>query len=429
MFYRDTSPLISIHFEIFQVMGDPKILLGRMEVTFTLVCFLLAAYMTITQIVRYLENRDASSISYKQFSQTPRDRYPTFSICFQGAELYWYYDTLIFKDFGITPAQYEPILKGEIGFKYEYEYTTRLYRKVPIDIRNVSNIGFQQQLYLNLSDILVGLEFVTKEAKNTIRYGNGEKGKLIQQLPFYIGYQTSDTICFTRKSNDDFRLVRVHDWLSLKTSVMENGMYDDVELQIFVHYPGQLLRSFENPSFRSSFNVYQVWKLLELKISHVTVLRKRPDSNVPCNNEVEDDDAYLQLEIIKLVGCIPSYWRHIVPKDLRFDECKLPAELKDAEHYIKNYRDILLSYAPPCVDMTVLVMHKQTVMNKEGESRIKFLYTERHYQEIENVREFGFESFWSAVGGFVGIFVGYSVSQFPELLKAIPSLFRKLKNS
>ena len=38
------------------------------------------------------------------------------------------------------------------------------------------------------------------------------------------------------------------------------------------------------------------------------------------------------------------------------------------------------------------------------------------YQEIRNERAFAFESFWSAVGGFMGIFVGASLSQLPILM-------------
>ena len=60
---------------------------------------------------------------------------------------------------------------------------------------------------------------------------------------------------------------------------------------------------------------------------------------------------------------------------------------------------------------------------------MKFLYKEKYYQEIENVRDFGFETFWSSVGGFVGIFLGYSMLQFPELISNIPLLFRNIKNA
>ena len=63
------------------------------------------------------------------------------------------------------------------------------YRKVPLDIRNVSNIGFEKQWHLNLSHILVGFETVTQKTKNTVHYSNAENGKVGQQMPFYIGYK------------------------------------------------------------------------------------------------------------------------------------------------------------------------------------------------------------------------------------------------
>ena len=38
------------------------------------------------------------------------------------------------------------------------------------------------------------------------------------------------------------------------------------------------------------------------------------------------------------------------------------------------------------------------------------------FQEIINARDFGVESCWSGIGGFVGIFVGYSILQLPDFL-------------
>ena len=43
-------------------------------------------------------------------------------------------------------------------------------------------------------------------------------------------------------------------------------------------------------------------------------------------------------------------------------------------------------------------------------------YMEEDYQEFINVREFGFESCWAGIGGFVGIFLGYSCLRIPGTL-------------
>ena len=59
---------------------------------------------------------------------------------------------------------------------------------------------------------------------------------------------------------------------------------------------------------------------------------------------------------------------------------------------------------------------KTHLVNNKDVSLIKLEYRERHYQEIKYAEDFGFESFWSGLGGYVGIFLGYSLLQIPELL-------------
>ena len=68
------------------MLKDPKILWTRLEILFKISCFLLAGYMTGELFQRYLDNRDASSFTYKTFNEKAQDIYPTFSVCFQGAD-------------------------------------------------------------------------------------------------------------------------------------------------------------------------------------------------------------------------------------------------------------------------------------------------------------------------------------------------------
>ena len=49
-------------------------------------------------------------------------------------------------------------------------------------------------------------------------------------------------------------------------------------------------------------------------------------------------------------------------------------------------------------------------------AHIKFSYQEQQYQELKYSADFDFETFVSNIGGFVGIFLGYSMMQFPQLL-------------
>ena len=125
-------------------MEQPKLLLGRTKVIFTLVCSFAALYMTLTQIVRYAENKDSSSISYKQFNQTPKDKYPTFTICLNGIDIYWPNAMKVFRDFGMSTEQYAKVLKGEEGIRYKYEYAMKLYRKETVNMLKGSSTAFIQ---------------------------------------------------------------------------------------------------------------------------------------------------------------------------------------------------------------------------------------------------------------------------------------------
>ena len=376
-------------------------------------------------LVKFLENHDATSIAYKKFNQSPQDKYPTFSLCFQGNRFHWYHDLAIFNAFGLTSYPFQKMLEGNDALKYEYNLSTRLYRKTPTFMNNGSYISFDS-FHLQMTDILTDLEFATENPEDMVYYGNNTKMQSLVGPPFHISYQSPDKICFTRNSNETTDLVRLHDDLSFNRTILRKWIYNETELQIFVHYPGQLMKSLNNPSFASSFIDYQWEKLLELKISQTTLLRKRYDSNNPCNNKIGDHDDYLQREIIKGIGCAPPYWNKNLSVDLGFEECNTPEQLNQLYDYIRNYNNYN-SHDDPCLDMFNSVMYNWLKSNRDEVSIIQFIYRDKFYEEIQYARDFGFESFWSGIGGFAGLFMGFSIMQFPTLLGNITIIAMTLK--
>ena len=167
-----------------------------------------------------------------------------------------------------------------------------------------------------------------------------------------------------------------------------------------------------------------------MKISHITTLRKRPDSNIPCNNMAEDDDRKFQAQIINFIGCVPLYWDYIKTQHTGIDNCRSTKDVKRANHFIHNYQDVLSSYDPPCTEMTTLVEVTKDEIPFKQKGQIRVTYIDKTYQEIENVQDFSFETFWSSLGGFIGIFLGYSVLQIPELLAEVRvSVSEEIKTS
>ena len=111
--------------------------------------------------------------------------------------------------------------------------------------------------------------------------------------------------------------------------------------------------------------------------------------------------------------------------------CRSPEEIERVEYFVDNYKIIQATYYPPCVDMTGVVTTDRH-LGKKFETRkknfIKIKYEETTYQEIENVQEFTFETFFSGIGGFVGIFLGYSMLQIPDLFVNALWGLQRLKN-
>ena len=123
-----------------------------------MVCTFFAVYMTMKQLLQFIENKDASSISYIQFNHSPKDKYPTYSLCLQGLSIYSFQFEKLFYALGIDSPQYVGILKGEHGTRYDYQYTSGLYKRSPLTFGNVSSLN-PEYFSMNISDLLIGLDF------------------------------------------------------------------------------------------------------------------------------------------------------------------------------------------------------------------------------------------------------------------------------
>ena len=401
-----------------------------MVLALTIVCSILATYMTTKQVISFIENDDATAIHYRRFNLSPDDKYPVFSICFTGLELYWYKARSIYNAFGLSPSQFEAMLKGKNVFRYDYNYTKMLYSKIPANVEDFRNVD-TKELSLKISEILTGLEFETDDPMSSIRYGIGRQGREVENIPLYVGHNTPDTICFTRTSTDFLSTLRVFDSLTFDKSIFGHEKYKDVDLQIFIHYPQQLIRSLHKPIFKSKVgpkkskydSSSELWdKLLKITIYKVTIFIKRSGSNIPCDEELENDDGKFRRQIITIIKCVPPYWTRLEGINSSVSTCNTVADLRNAHEWIQNYKKALGSYLQPCTQMEILGKFDREENNEWEDPRIKFAYENTGYEEMKNTKSFDFESFVSGVGGFIGIFLGYSILQIPDLLELLPSL-------
>lgn len=408
-------------------MRDPKILLGRLWVIFDATCFFLALSMAIELIGRFRKDTSATTIAYKKYAASPKDKYPTFSLCITGDALYRYDNMAILKAYKIDPAEYQMLLEGKPAFLFKYNAVLRLYEKTPLSSKYETNYTFDEMAknYYELSDIITEAIFETEEEGNSIYYGKEERvahEKFVEKPPFYLSYRTSKMLCYTRES----KLVKRYDSGSIRR---KDYFYLDLsflgpttEIDIFIHYPGQLMRYLENPSLALASHEMKRGKY-EIKISQSTLLKKRSTKSAPCVKN-GDYDLYLQEGIVNKIDCIPPFW--IYPrKDLtHVQECTSLDKLKAIHNLTMDiYKNKFVDIQPPCLDMfNSIVWNRLKSRRHEDSAEIEISYLEKYYEEISQVVEFGFLDFVSSLGGFIGIFLGYSMMQIPELLGTLPNL-------
>ena len=191
---------------------------------------------------------------------------------------------------------------------------------------------------------------------------------------------------------------------------------------------------------------------LSFDISQVTLLRSRHDSKKACNPMMKDEDR----EILKTImnddnlKCFPAYWKDFKPNS-KYQECNETIHYRYISNMTENFTKIgniienaKLQFDSPCDEM-IIVTNKYEKKGREMiradlsgwedhmvhedevslRLDIEFNHANPVYQIIKNGRSFSVESCWAGIGGFIGIFVGVSLRQIPEL---ITDLFKVVKN-
>jgi hypothetical protein len=111
--------------------------------------------------------------------------------------------------------------------------------------------------------------------------------------------------------------------------------------------------------------------------------------------------------------------------------CQKPKQYEEAYWYIQNVDYFMKhAYPQPCVELLMPINVRETKIIEKDEvyqraykrsisTKLNFYvnYTAQSYQEVNNAQEFSFISMFSSIGGFIGIFVGTSLLQIPELFQ------------
>ena len=370
----------------------------------------------------------------KRFNKEDDDKYPTFSFCFKGARFHWMNDHYIFESFGLNATQYERMLRGEIAERYDRNDLYRSYAKTSVSFNYSKAIDFKG-FNVDMRYFLRSLHFATEKKDSETKIANWEEWEKTKEHAMHLIHQTTNKICFSRKSTDLSGSTRLYDLLTIDSSRI--WFYNETEMEVFVHYPNQLIRSLDKAKYSDTFSHLQsilsgtTPKVLEFKLTESKRIKKRHDSNEKCNPNIKNYDQYLQQKmaekLVEEIECVPIYLKVLLSNESGFDVCQSPTKLKKAYQLLQDLKTNIKKYEKPCDE--ILVLSIDSINNNPipipDDIAIKFIYTEKMYEEIQHIKALGFENWLSNVGGFVGIFLGYSMMQFPEFLLLFADVFNR----
>ena len=372
--------------------------------------------MTTLQIQRYIANDDISTLAYKQFNKSPKDKYPTFTFCFESSNGEIFDGRYLTTTIGISGREYQDTLLG-------------LKKSDDNQLKSVLGENYQE-VAINIKSVMTTFVRLTSP---TTKNKKSLPKKITDNL--YISYQDANRICFTRQNKFENRIYPVYEFIALNLASWESkqGLY----FEVYVHHPGQFMRVLY---LSKGLFYYPIPYLLDkdnnqilITLSLTNVLRRRPDARDACDPLLHDDETKFRQMVMDMAKCVPPYWKPLHINYSAFPDCISQNQIAAIHNATSKPQDTIALYDPPCDEMNVvtnviLTPHgnidgkRNSILNamfSKGKLFLRIHYLDRTYQEVTNNRDFGFGSFWASVGGLIGIFLGYSMLQMPELVLAL----------
>ena len=396
------------------------------------ICIIIAFYVTFEQLTKYLKNEDSSSISIKSFATSQRNHYPDVSICFPSPD--W---KVLFNESklpgNLSVTNMRRIIVGNVtGLDKDI---IDLGSTFLIRLADGSQDDYEDILKNPPKNVIDRSQVVSHNDLLDKRYTEFNQHERTQDHNSVL-WLSSKRSCVTRKLQYDPHevLERQNIFLRRKSMLSYRIFY------VFIHRPGHLIRQvgsnmLSNMALRAMIpRKYDPrTNLLQLFITSVKVIEKRSKSDDPCDEELEDDDQKWIQQVSKNIGCVPVYWikqSGIKGNSSKVVPCTSYKKYQEAHAAITIGKiNITRQYRPPCKGLVHLSyatagnalldgVFKSKVNNlkKDDQIMLRIQYKLSNYEEVRNGRAFNEYDLFTQVGGAIGLMLGFSFFQLPNIV-------------
>ena len=162
-------------------------------------------------------------------------------------------------------------------------------------------------------------------------------------------------------------------------------------------------------------------------VKKIEAMRHRNSGKKSCNQMWKKNDEKIMLEIVKQTGCKPPHWKLFSTLPV----CKDAAKMKIFHKANNN------NHEKPCQTIQTLSFgyeeHKiLDFENRELEnqttriSKVVFHFTDQTFMKIQQVRRYGVKDAVGDIGGYLGLFLGFSILQLQEMFARLIQFIVKL---
>ena len=374
---------------------------------FQFLCTCAAIFLVVVCIFEFRKDEDLTEVSFKRFHEDEESIYPEISICLSDAYLE---DRLKSMGEGINATTYEKFLKGELWDE----------RMSVIDYSDVTK---------NIKNYLLGT-CIKQEFNGDCKPFNASITTFVNQI----------RKCFTIHNPEKTSMLFVE--VKLKASLFPRFIRP-LDFRFALRFP------FPNQLFRSAVSAFGNWPdrvnepksfLMDFRMSNMQVVKRRNKPSKRCYDWKKYDNMVFE-DILEEVGCTPVYWN----KNSSLPACKDKTKMKSISNkFYERYFPIdpTIKNIPPCIELQYVQIAYQDLpkdnldkqepmdqnngVNEEDWFKIRLWYRSPTYMEIKQVEAYRFENLVGNGGGYVGLFLGYSLSQLPHFIIFILLSLRKI---
>ena len=375
---------------------------------FKIACVVSAISMTIYCSVDYSKNEDTSTVSYMTLNGDESSPYPQFAFCF--------YD-----------------------YSWEVELTNKM--GLNVDVNSFKSFYFgekwnKQLPAININEVLSKIKGIVIDTcvkgkmSETNKHNCDEKGILGSDL-FYGGRK-----CLTFHYTKPKAISSAHIWIkALNFSETEQNFawYGKQS------YPWNNGMSFTFPHQFLNPNYPAPWhppmpsenntsvKAISVYLRGIEVIRHRNKVENPCYDWKGYDSLFMK-EIYLTVGCKPFYSNLVMEQ---VPNCTSKEDIKR----IFDMGNTRSGNIDPCIELRQVsmiyqedsppnIMTENNIYSGIGEKlgkvddwfRVSTNFMQNTYKDIQQTRAYTVQSLIGNAGGYLGLFVGYTISEIPWLL-------------